>query len=76
MGRLLKGAHPAIYTIGFPRSGSWKVRFNSDWIGYDPEFGNHLSYNTVANHGARDGMDCNGNVGIGSYSLIILSQDE
>ena len=63
------------YNIGFPREGFWRVRFNSDWSGYDTSFGNHFSYDTVANLGARDGMPCNGNVGIGPYSVIILSQD-
>jgi 1,4-alpha-glucan branching enzyme len=63
------------YNIGFPRSGSWKVRFNSDWSGYDPAFGNYNSYDTTANSGAKDGMSYNGNVGIGPYSLIVLSQD-
>jgi 1,4-alpha-glucan branching enzyme len=63
------------YHIGFPREGFWRVRFNSDWTGYDPSFGNHFSYDTVASQGAKDGMPCNGNVGIGPYSVIILSQD-
>jgi len=63
------------YNLGFPRSGVWKVRFNSDWSGYDPRFGNHHSYDTVANAGPRDDMPCNANVGIGPYSVIILSQD-
>jgi 1,4-alpha-glucan branching enzyme len=63
------------YTIGFPREGAWKVRFNSDWNGYDPEFGNFLSMDTVANKGCWDGLTCNANVGIGAYSVIILSQD-
>lgn len=62
------------YNIGFPRSGTWNVRFNSDWNGYDGSFGNWNSYNTTANSGAKDGMSFNGNVGIGPYSLIILSQ--
>ena len=34
------------YTIGFPRDGLWKIRFNSDWNGYSADFGNHLSYDT------------------------------
>jgi 1,4-alpha-glucan branching enzyme len=63
------------YNIGFPREGLWKVRFNSDWSGYESSFGNHLSYGTVASGGARDGMACNGNVAIGPHSVIILSQD-
>jgi 1,4-alpha-glucan branching enzyme len=62
------------YSIGFPRQRYWYVRFNSDWNGYSPHFGNHHSYNTTAGWGGRDGMDYFGNVGIGPYSMIILSQ--
>jgi 1,4-alpha-glucan branching enzyme len=63
------------YTIGFPHPGSWQVRFNSDWNGYDGDFGNHFSYDTEAVWGGRDNMPCLGNVGLGPYSAIILSQD-
>jgi 1,4-alpha-glucan branching enzyme len=64
------------YTIGFPRGGSWRVRFNSDWQGYSPDFGNHLSYDTAAHSGTVDNMPCHGNVGVGPYSVIILSQED
>jgi len=63
------------YNIGFPRQGLWKVRFNSDWTGYDPEFGGIHSYDTSAEGHGKDNLPCNGNVGIGPYSAIILSQD-
>lgn len=63
------------YAIGFPWEGVWKVRFNSDWNGYSPDFGNHQSNDTVARAGGRDGMPHSGNVGIGPYTVIILSQD-
>lgn len=63
------------YALGFPRGGSWKVRFNSDWDGYSEDFGNHLSYDTMAFDGAMDNMPCHGNVGVGPYSVIVLSQD-
>jgi len=63
------------YNIGFPSSGTWKVRFNSDWSGYDSGFGNYNSYNTTASSGAKDGMSYNGNIGIGPYTVIILSKD-
>lgn len=63
------------YRIGFPGAGQWKARFNSDWNGYDPSFGNHPSSEVVAKLGKKDGMSCNGNVSIGPYSVIILSQD-
>jgi len=64
------------YTIGFPREGLWKVRFNSDWHGYSPDFGNHPSYHAYAHAGGKDSTAYNGNVGIGAYSVIVLSQDE
>lgn len=63
------------YNIGFPSSGTWKVRFNSDWNGYDTGFGNWSSNNTTAVSGAKDGMSYNANVGIGPYTVIILSKD-
>jgi 1,4-alpha-glucan branching enzyme len=63
------------YAIGLPRAGLWKVRFNSDWAGYDAEFGDHFSYDTVAEAGEIDGMPYHGNIGIGPYTAIILSQD-
>ena len=66
----------ASYNIGFPREGFWRVRFNSDWEGYSPDFGNHFSYDTTAAPGPRDGFAFNGNIGLGPYSVVILSQDE
>jgi 1,4-alpha-glucan branching enzyme len=62
------------FTIGFPRDGLWKVRFNSDWNGYSAHFSNHPSYDATASQIGRDGMPCSGNVGIGPYTAIILSQ--
>ncbi|HSI63080.1 MAG TPA: alpha amylase C-terminal domain-containing protein, partial [Candidatus Saccharimonadia bacterium] len=62
------------YTVGFPRSGEWKVRFNSDWNGYDGSFSNFFSYDTTAQPTPIQGMPCSGNVGIAPYSCIILSQ--
>jgi 1,4-alpha-glucan branching enzyme len=63
------------YTVGFPRGGDWRVRFNSDWSGYSPDFGNHLGYDTTAHPGSRDGLGFHGNIGIGPYSALVLTQD-
>jgi 1,4-alpha-glucan branching enzyme len=63
------------YPIGFPRSGHWQIRFNSDWNGYDAGFENWFSYGTDANGPPQDNMPTSGNVGLGRYSAIILSQD-
>jgi len=63
------------YRIGFPRGGSWRVRLNSDWNGYDPGFGNWFSYDTNTDGEAQDSMPVGGSLGLGPYSAVILSQD-
>jgi 1,4-alpha-glucan branching enzyme len=63
------------YELGFPRGGEWKVRLNSDWAGYSPDFANQPGYHTRADGGPRDGMPASGTVGIGAYAVLILSQD-
>jgi 1,4-alpha-glucan branching enzyme len=63
------------YALGFPREGYWRVRFNSDWQGYSADFGNQFGYDTFAGNRSRDGMPFEGNVGVGPYSVLILSQD-
>jgi 1,4-alpha-glucan branching enzyme len=73
--RLLDG-----YTIGLPRAGRWRVRFNSDDHAYDESFGGHYCPDVIAAP-ARDeahlfdGMPCLGNVTLAPYSALILSQD-
>ena len=68
-------AHEA-YTVGFPRSGRWRVRANTDWVGYDPSFGRQHGYDTDARPGVWDGLPCHGDIGLAPYSVLILSQDE
>ena len=63
------------YTLGFPRAGQWRVRFNSDWQGYSADFGNQPGYDTVAGGGPMDDMPFQANVGLGPYAVLILSQD-
>jgi len=63
------------YRIGFPRGGLWRVRFNSDWSGYDRAFGNWPSFDTDTGGGPQDSMPVSGSVGLGPYSAVILSQD-
>jgi 1,4-alpha-glucan branching enzyme len=63
------------YKIGLPRTGLWQVRFSSDWAGYDPEFGNHPCPDVAATTAGYDGMPAGGNVGLGPYTAVILSQD-
>lgn len=70
----LRNTSYASYTIGFPRPGTWYVRFNSDASVYSPDYGNCPGYDTTAANGPCQGMPCNGNVGIGPYTVLILSQ--
>ncbi len=60
--------------IGFPRGGQWFVRFNSGAKVYDPSFENGDSFDTTANPGGKDGLNFNANVGVGPYSVVVLSQ--
>lgn len=63
------------YIIGFPAQGKWRVRFNSDWSGYSTDFSNHPSFDVDADSGDADGLPFHGNICIGPYSALILSQD-
>lgn len=62
------------YRIGLPRPGLWRVRFNSDWTGYGADFDGHPSYDTTADGGPADELPFSGNVGIGRYTAVVLSQ--
>ena len=64
------------YIIGFPRSGWWKTRFNSDSYNYDPTFANHPTPDVEAHPEEFDGLPCSGTIGIGPYTVVVFSQDE
>jgi 1,4-alpha-glucan branching enzyme len=64
------------YTIGFPRAGLWKTRFNSDSHQYGPSFANHLAPDVEAREGKVDELPCGGKISIGPYTVVIFSQDE
>jgi len=62
------------YTIGLPESGTWRVRFNSDWSGYDSTFSDHPAWDFTAQSGVYDGLPYNGTLSLGPYTAVILSQ--
>jgi len=64
------------YFVGVPRPGRWRVRFNSDWDGYDPEFETVDSLDADSEAEPQDDMPHRIAVGLGPYSAVILSQDE
>jgi 1,4-alpha-glucan branching enzyme len=73
----LSGRSYDSYRIGLPRGGLWRVRLNSDWRGYSAAFTGHDSHDFWAQSGSNgDDMPFGGDVGIGPYTAIILSQDE
>ena len=63
------------YTIGLPGAGHWHVRFNSDWQGYDDEFGDMPSFDIEAEKGDYDGFGWHGRIAIAPYAVLILSQE-
>jgi 1,4-alpha-glucan branching enzyme len=62
------------YRVGFPRAGRWWLRFNSDWSGYSSDFGSVHAYDTMAGPEGIQDMPYSGNVGLGPYAAIVLSQ--
>ena len=63
------------YRIGFPRAGRWVLRLNTDWKGYSDDFGDFGSHVVEAVAERQDGLDASGAVGIGAYSVLMLSMD-
>lgn len=63
------------YTIGMPAEGTWQVRFNSDWSGYDAEFTDYPTAAVTAVAAPCDDLPCSATFGIGPYSVVIFSQD-
>ena len=65
------------YRIGFPRAGRWKVRFNSDWNGYDSSFANTGTFDLDASTSTPwDGLPASGILDIGAYTCVVLSQGD
>ena len=62
------------YTIGFPREGLWRVRFDSDWTGYDPGYGGWPTHDVQASASPHDSMPASGSLSIGPYTSLIFSQ--
>lgn len=61
------------YNVGFPRPSAWHLRFDSDWTGYSGDFSNK-GYGTTVCESPNQCMPCNKNVGLGPYSMVILTQ--
>ncbi len=65
------------YRVGFPRAGRWKVRFNSDWNGYDGSYANTGTFDLDATTASPwDGLPASGTFDIGAYTCVIFSQGD
>ena len=62
--------------VGFPAPGRWRVRFNSDSMGYAPDFGGHEAFDTDADGAPLDGQGQSALVAVGPYSMVILSRED
>ena len=60
--------------IGLPAGGVWRLRLNTDWDGYSPDFAGFRSGPMEAEEGERDGQPFHGRVSIGSYSALIFTR--
>ncbi len=63
------------YRIGFPASGHWELRFNSDSGYYSPEFGDGHAVSVDTELGERDGKAASAEVSVAPYSFLIYSQN-
>ena len=59
---------------GMPAGGSWQVRFNSNWDGYDQDFASFPTYGTDAEEGSYDDLPFHGHLDLGPYAVIVLSR--
>jgi 1,4-alpha-glucan branching enzyme len=71
----LSGAEQRGVRVGVPRAGAWRVRFNTDLEGYDPEFASVTTLDADSRPEPCDGMAESILVDLGPYAAVILSQD-
>ncbi|MDQ6479946.1 alpha-amylase family glycosyl hydrolase [Dyadobacter sp. LHD-138] len=64
------------YKVGFPRPGSWKLRFNSDNENYDEDFSNLGVFDVSTVEGEFDQLPQHVPLQIPPYTALIFSQEE
>jgi 1,4-alpha-glucan branching enzyme len=62
------------YRIGLPSEGLWKIRFNSDWQIYDPDYDGHPCDEVSAESIPWDGMPYSASFKFGPYTMGVFSQ--
>jgi 1,4-alpha-glucan branching enzyme len=63
------------YVIGVPEEGVWKVRFNSDWKGYDESFTDTEALDAETFKSKQDDQHYSIAINLGPYNAFILSRD-
>ena len=63
------------YVIGMPEEGLWKVRFNSDWKGYDESFTDSPALETETFESNQHDHEYSAAIHLGPYNALILSRD-
>lgn len=64
------------YRIGMPRSGTWRLRCNTDWVGYSDDFGQFDVFDTITEDCAYDDLPVSATFAIPSYTALVYSQDD
>lgn len=62
------------YEIGFPATGEWQLRLNSDWAGYDQDFDDHPVEHVEAVDQPYDGLPARAAISFGAYAVLIYSK--
>ena len=65
----------AEYRLGFPATGRWRLRFNSDASVYSDDFGDFPSFDVEASPDGYDGLPASGTFGIGPYTVLIYTRE-
>ena len=63
------------YELILPAEGEWKVRFNADWSGYSPDFGDAELTAIEAKREETGYPAVVGGIQLPPYAIVILSQD-
>lgn len=62
------------YQIGLPCGGTWRLRLNSTWTGYNRDFADHPVEDVEAEDVSRDGLSATASISLPPYSVLIFSQ--
>ena len=60
--------------FGLHAGGAWRVRVNTDWGGYSPDFGGQESHDLLAEEAEGDGPPFRASVSVGAYSALVLTR--